>query len=112
MYVASLFARTPEQIAEEEALYLEIKRLEQSERRFAKEREDLLKTVAGIESGLNVHQPDEEAFSGLFIDPRKRKRKDGEAESPAPGVSGPAKRIISAKQAAQGAFNADLRCRF
>ena len=103
MYVASLFARTPEQIAEEDALYLEIKRLEQTERRFAKEREEVMKTVAGIESGLNVHQPDEEAFAGLFIDPRK-KRRVGEAESPGTpgGSSGPARRVVSAKQAAEG----------
>ncbi|KAJ7016793.1 hypothetical protein C8F04DRAFT_1340561 [Mycena alexandri] len=33
-YVTSLENRTPEQIAEEEALYMEIKRLEQNERRF------------------------------------------------------------------------------
>lgn len=106
MYVASLFARTPEQIAEEEGLYIEIKRLEQTERRFAKEREELMKTVAGIESGLNVHQPDEEAFSGLFIDPRRKKKKgDGmEAESPSSaGLSStPVRRVITAKQAAEG----------
>lgn len=106
MYVASLFARTPEQIAEEEGLYIEIKRLEQTERRFAKEREELMKTVAGIESGLNVHQPDEEAFSGLFIDPRRKKRKgDGmDVDSPtsAGPSSSPARRAISAKQAAEG----------
>ena len=108
MYVASLFARTPEQIAEEEGLYIEIKRLEQTERRFAKEREELMKTVAGIESGLNVHQPDEEAFSGLFIDPRRKKKKgDGmDAESPtsAGPSSGPVRRAVSAKQAAEGGY--------
>jgi DNA methyltransferase 1-associated protein 1 len=104
MYVASLFARTPEQIAEEEGLYIEIKRLEQTERRFAKEREELMKSVAGIESGLNVHQPDEEAFSGLFIDPRKKKSDGTGAESPtsAGPSSGPARKVISAKQAAEG----------
>ncbi|KIJ57071.1 hypothetical protein M422DRAFT_57555 [Sphaerobolus stellatus SS14] len=121
-YVSSLFARTPEQIAEEDALYLEIKKLEQTERRFAKEREELMKTVAGIESGLNVHQPDEEAFAGLFIDPRKKK-KIGEGESPGPSTPGagsvaggsavvnvtPAKRVISAKQAAEDARNCIIR---
>ncbi|KAF8476508.1 hypothetical protein JB92DRAFT_2769952 [Gautieria morchelliformis] len=113
MYVASLFARTPEQIAEEEGLYIEIKRLEQTERRFAKEREELMRTVAGIESGLNVHQPDEEAFSGLFIDPRpKTKRGDGmDEESPtsAGPSSGPARKVVSAKQAAEDALHCITR---
>jgi DNA methyltransferase 1-associated protein 1 len=108
MYVASLFARTPEQIGEEEGLYIEIKRLEQTERRFAKEREELMKTVAGIESGLNVHQPDEEAFSGLFIDPRRRKKKgdgmDADSPSSAGPSSAPARRVITAKQAAEGGY--------
>lgn len=107
MYVASLFARTPEQIAEEEALYVEIKKLEQKERRFAKEREELMKVVAGIDSGLGIHQPDEEAFSGLFIDPKKKKKKlDGtDADSPAPGPStGSRRRTVSTKQAHIGRF--------
>lgn len=107
MYVASLFARTPEQIAEEEALYVEIKKLEQKERRFAKERDELMKVVAGIESGLHIHQPDEEVVSGLFVDPKKRKKKpDGtDAESPAPGPStGHTKKAVSNKQAHMGMF--------
>lgn len=107
MYVASLFARTPEQIAEEEALYVEIKKLEQKERRFAKERDELMKVVAGIESGLHIHQPDEEVASGLFVDPKKRKKKpDGtDAESPAPGPStGHTKKAVSNKQAHIGMF--------
>lgn len=108
MYVASLFARTPEQIAEEEGLYIEIKRLEQTERRFAKEREELMKTVGGIESGLNVHQPDEEAFSGLFIDPRRKKKKGDSMDVESPSSAGqslaPTRRVVSAKQAAEGEY--------
>ena len=42
-YLRSLESRTPEQIAEEEALYLELKRLEQTERQFKKDRDDLLR---------------------------------------------------------------------
>ncbi|KAF8592184.1 hypothetical protein K439DRAFT_1400961 [Ramaria rubella] len=113
MYVASLFARTPEQIAEEEGLYIEIKRLEQNERRFAKEREELMKTVAGIESGLNVHQPDEEAFAGLFIDPRRKKKKGDGMEAESPSSTGPsstpAKKVVSAKQAAYDALHCITR---
>lgn len=64
-----------------------------------------MKTVAGIESGLNVHQPDEAAFSGLFIDPRKKKKRgDGmDSDSPSAGsLTGPVQRVINAKQAAAG----------
>ncbi|GJJ07086.1 hypothetical protein Clacol_001285 [Clathrus columnatus] len=111
MYVASLFARTPEQIAEEEALYVEIKRLEQRERRFAKDREELMKTVAGIESGLNVHQPDEEAFSGLFIDPKRKKKGPGgtDTDSTAGTSTGPAKKSTSTKQAQHDQLNCITR---
>ncbi|RUP45175.1 LOW QUALITY PROTEIN: hypothetical protein BC936DRAFT_148522 [Jimgerdemannia flammicorona] len=38
-----LFNRTPEQIEEEEALYIESRRIEQNEKKLAKEREGLLK---------------------------------------------------------------------
>ncbi|KAH9482579.1 SWR1-complex protein 4 [Psilocybe cubensis] len=51
-YIISLENRTPDQIAEEEALYIEVKRLEHNERKFKKERESLLRTLAGIDSGL------------------------------------------------------------
>ncbi|KAJ7575004.1 hypothetical protein C8J56DRAFT_976821, partial [Mycena floridula] len=52
-YLHTLARRESKQIEEEEeALYIEIKRLEQTERRFKREREDLLRTIAGIDSGL------------------------------------------------------------
>ncbi|KAJ7573081.1 hypothetical protein C8J56DRAFT_985102 [Mycena floridula] len=54
---------------EEEALYIEIKRLEQTERRFKREREDLLRTIAGIDSSLPDIVEDEPIL-------RKRKRGD------------------------------------
>lgn len=58
-YIVSLENRTPEQIAEEEALFIEVKRLEQNERRFKKDREELLRTIAGIDSGLGDIVEDE-----------------------------------------------------
>ncbi|KAJ6539516.1 hypothetical protein B0H19DRAFT_1269823 [Mycena capillaripes] len=76
-YVASLENRTPEQIAEEEALYMEIKRLEQNERRFKRERDDLLRTIAGIESGLPDVVEDEMQLGGLSLDPKRSKKKGG-----------------------------------
>ena len=100
-YVASLESRTPEQIAEEEALYIELKRLEQTERRFKKDRDELLRTIMGIESGLpDVIPADEDGLSasasangglsisvggggGLSIDTRKKKKANGqEVETP------------------------------
>ncbi|KAG6831382.1 hypothetical protein H0H92_010984 [Tricholoma furcatifolium] len=72
-YILSLEGRTPEQIAEEEALYVEVKRLEQNERKFKKEREELLRMLAGIDSGL----PDiveDEGLTNLSIDTKKKKR--------------------------------------
>jgi hypothetical protein len=50
-YLRGLSNRTPEQIAEE-ALYVEVKRLEANKRQLAKDREDLLKMPGGVESGL------------------------------------------------------------
>ncbi|KAJ7682622.1 hypothetical protein DFH06DRAFT_1278180 [Mycena polygramma] len=67
------------QIAEEEALYMEIKRLEQNERRFKRERDDLLRTIAGIE--------DEMQLGGMSLDTKRSKKKGGGAadlDSPRP----------------------------
>lgn len=47
--VNKLFTRTPAQLAEEEALYVEARRLEQNEARFASERENLMKLLGGHE---------------------------------------------------------------
>ncbi|PWN50251.1 hypothetical protein IE53DRAFT_387451 [Violaceomyces palustris] len=48
--VTKLFTRTPAQLAEEEALYVELRRLEQNEAKFASEREELLRLLGGWES--------------------------------------------------------------
>ncbi|KAJ7228491.1 hypothetical protein GGX14DRAFT_613125 [Mycena pura] len=95
-YITSLENRTPEQIAEEEALYMEIKRLEQNERRFKRERDDLLRTIAGIESGLPDVVEDEAQFSGIVVDTKRSKKKGGnDLDSPStPLLSTPiAKRL-------------------
>ncbi|KAJ7765063.1 hypothetical protein DFH07DRAFT_867200 [Mycena maculata] len=90
-YVASLESRTPEQIAEEEALYMEIKRLEQNERRFKRERDDLLRTLAGIESGLPDVVEDETPLNLIISDSKRSKKKGGaDPDSPAtPLISAP-----------------------
>lgn len=51
-YANSLYQLSPAQIAEEEALYLECKRMEQQERKFKSERDDLMRMLGGFESGL------------------------------------------------------------
>ncbi|KDQ64226.1 hypothetical protein JAAARDRAFT_187584 [Jaapia argillacea MUCL 33604] len=78
-YLNSLSSRTPAQLAEEEALFIEIKRLEQNERKFKKDREDLLRTLMGVESGLDGLNIDEEGPMGsggpvLGLDGKKKKK--------------------------------------
>ncbi|KAI9000718.1 hypothetical protein BD414DRAFT_472532 [Trametes punicea] len=73
-YVISLENRTPEQIAEEDALYLELEKLKENERRFKKDREELLRTLLGIESGLPDIPVDEEGLQGMSTDTKKKKK--------------------------------------
>jgi len=83
-YLLSLENRTPEQIAEEEALYIEIKRLEQNERKFKKEREALLRTLAGMDSGLPDVVEDDGASLGITPDGKKKRKGTAmEIDSPA-----------------------------
>jgi len=111
-YLRSLENRTLEQIAEEEALYLELKRLEQTERQFKKDRDDLLRTLLGVESGLSdIQLGDDSSLHGLSSMPelKKSKRRTGSAmeiDSPSVGTSSsfmqPHKRMQTVKSAAYG----------
>ncbi|THH30334.1 hypothetical protein EUX98_g3846 [Antrodiella citrinella] len=106
-YVASLESRTPQQIAEEEALYVELKRLEQTERRFKKDRDELLRTLLGIESGLpDINPSDEDGLNaagnlsisvngvgGLSIDTKRRKKNGGDVDTPMSATSASASAI-------------------
>ncbi|KAK2466107.1 hypothetical protein APHAL10511_001749 [Amanita phalloides] len=113
-YLLSLESRTQEQIIEEEALYIEVRRLEQTERKFKKEREDLLRTLAGIDSGL----PDiveEEPPLGLMMD-MKKKKKGGIIDLDSPGTPSSIslappiiKRAQSVKNAAYDALHCIVR---
>ncbi|CAA7260037.1 unnamed protein product [Cyclocybe aegerita] len=92
-YLKSLEDRTPDQMAEEEALYIEVKRLEQSERRFKRDRENLLRTLAGIDSGLpDIVEDDPLPLAILEGSKTKTKKTKGvaEAESPATPAAAPA----------------------
>lgn len=103
--------RSPAEIAEEEALYVELKRLEQNERRFKKDRDELLRTLLGIESGLPDIIADEDGLTGGPSETKKTKKK-GEPETPisASGSSNvialgqPVPKKQSAKSAAYGAY--------
>lgn len=127
-YILSLENRTADQIAEEEALYVEVKRLEHNERRFKKDREHLLRILAGIDCGLPDVVEDDGAALGILNDgvgsgggssstvgvSRKKNTKKGgtqpptEIETPSTpsGAGTPAmKRPNSAKSAAYGTFS-------
>jgi DNA methyltransferase 1-associated protein 1 len=115
-YILSLENRTPDQIAEEEALYVEVKRLEHTERKFKKDRENLLRTLAGIDSGLpdiveddgSVLGLNSESTSNIGSNKKKSQRKSGlamDADSPAtPSVASTPilKRPQNLKNAAYG----------
>lgn len=101
-YLRSLENRTPEQVAEEEALYLELKRLEQTERQFKKDRDDLLRTLLGIESGLSdIQLGDDSSLHGLSSMPeikKSRKRLGSTMEIDSPSVSTPSSSIMQSQK--------------
>ena len=51
-YASELFHLTAAEIAEEEALFVEIKRLEQNGRKYRADRDDLMRVIMGLDSGL------------------------------------------------------------
>ncbi|KAG8937080.1 swr complex subunit [Tulasnella sp. 419] len=98
VYLNGLFARPPELIAEEEALYIECKRIEQNERRFQKERDDLLRTLAGIESGLTslrVDDPTTTLVTATGPSSARRKRLDNGMEVDVTPGAGSANNLIA-----------------
>lgn len=101
-YLRSLENRTPEQIAEEEALYLELKRLEQTERQFKKDRDDLLRTLLGIESGLSdIQLGDDSSLHGLSSMPeikKSKKRSGGTMDIDSPTVATPSSSIMHSQK--------------
>ncbi|KAL0249704.1 SWR1-complex protein 4 [Cryptococcus tetragattii IND107] len=85
-YASDLFHLTPAEIAEEEALYVEITRMQQNERRFRADRDELMRSVMGLDSGLmEVDQAAMENAIGVDKNKKKRKAEDeSAAPSPAP----------------------------
>jgi DNA methyltransferase 1-associated protein 1 len=65
-YASELFHLTAAEIAEEESLYLEIKRIEQNEKRYRADRDALLRSVMGLDSGVvNLDQANSEGVVGV-----------------------------------------------
>ncbi|KAF8605371.1 hypothetical protein BDV93DRAFT_438963 [Ceratobasidium sp. AG-I] len=96
-YLRGLFNRTPAQIAEEEALYIEMKRLQQNEARFARDREDILRTLGGLDSGLANLNVDPDYFvtgpgsiaAGAVSQEKKKKRRDTSVSASGMDVDSP-----------------------
>ena len=111
-YLLSLENRSSKELVEEEALYVELKRIEQNEKRFKQDRERLLRTLLGAESGLPDLPIDED---GPLGDPKKRKKGvASELDSPATPssslfASAIPKRAQSAKSAAHGTSRHHIR---
>ncbi|KAN0132550.1 hypothetical protein V8E53_009566 [Lactarius tabidus] len=108
-YLLSLENRTAKELAEEEALYVELKRIEQNEKRFKQDRERLLRTLLGAESGLPDLPIDED---GPLGDPKKKKKGVvSELDSPAtPSSSLFASAIPKRAQSAKSAAHDALHC--
>ncbi|EJD36396.1 P-loop containing nucleoside triphosphate hydrolase protein [Auricularia subglabra TFB-10046 SS5] len=87
-YVQCLFARMPEQIAEEDMLFLVAKKLEQNECRFVRDHDRLLRNLAGINLSLPNLPVDKEPFTALGALPvgggNKHKHKSEVAELDSP----------------------------
>lgn len=49
-YVEQLFSRSPAQIVEEEAMYVEAKRMQANEKTWRTEREALIRTLSGMDA--------------------------------------------------------------
>jgi DNA methyltransferase 1-associated protein 1 len=65
-YASELYHLTAAEIAEEEALFVEVKRLQQIERQYRSDRDDLMRTVMGLDSGLvELDQDNTEAILGV-----------------------------------------------
>ena len=97
-YVASLENRTPEQIAEEDVLYLELEKLKENERRFKKDRDELLRTLCGIESGLPDVSIDDDGLAGTALDTKKKRKVVAGSVEPQTPITPSASNVIALPQ--------------
>ncbi|WFD30324.1 swr complex subunit [Malassezia sp. CBS 17886] len=94
--VQKLFLRTPEQLAEEEALYVEARRLEQNETKFAREREDLLRLLGGVESLSSCSPSTVSAVGAGIVWPPGVAQGDAQADADSSSKSGKRRKIDNA----------------
>ena len=100
-YLRSLESHTPEQIAEDEVLYLELKRLEQTKRQFKKDRDDLLRSLLSIESGLSdIQLGNDSSLHDLSSMPeiKSMKRTESAIEADSPSVATPSSSILHSQK--------------
>ncbi|WVQ81708.1 hypothetical protein IAT38_003833 [Cryptococcus sp. DSM 104549] len=91
-YASNLFHLTASEVAEEEALYVEVKRLEQNERRFRADRDELMRSVMGMDSGLiQLDNPSMESVLGVDKNKKKRRLEEESAGPSTPAVQAPPK---------------------
>ena len=94
---------------------MELEKLKENERRFKKDRDELLRTLCGIESGLPDIREDDETLLGPISDSKKkRKAVAGSVEPQTPvtpasatmiALPQPQSKKSSAKSAAYGLFS-------
>nr|VWO97275.1 N/A [Ganoderma boninense] len=90
--------RTPEQIAEEDALYFELEKLKENERRFKKDRDELLRTLCGIESGLPDISMDDDGLASTALDTKKKKKTVAGSVEPQTPITPSASNVIALPQ--------------
>lgn len=79
-------------------LYLELEKLKENERRFRKDRDELLRTLLGIESGLPDLPIDDEGLQGPSVEPKKKKKGVASSVEPQTPITPTASNVISLAQ--------------
>ena len=91
-YLRSLKDRTAEQIAEEEYLYVESRRLEQTYSRTIREREDLLRLLGGVGAGVVMPNVNFNGMPGTAAQPQAGLARAGSTTSSAANANTRTKR--------------------
>jgi DNA methyltransferase 1-associated protein 1 len=106
-YVRSLGARAPAQVAEDEALFSELRRPEQCECAFQRDRDALLWTLCSVERGL----PDFGVIDhGAVLAPRPGERKRRRAEDTSGGGGAPAAAVLGGGALRRSADDEGQQC--
>ncbi len=79
-------------------MYLELEKLKENERRFKKDRDELLRTLCGIESGLPDIHVDEDGLAGAAFETKRKKKGVVGSVEPQTPVTPSANTVISLPQ--------------